>query len=568
MRLLSFSIKNYRSITKAHKITLSQSSVLVGKNNEGKSNVLHALTLGLELIKQYPIKKARQLRIQDSGRLILRRAGFEWERDFPISLQLRSRPSPCVLRLEFALDADEIEELYARIGSRVNGSLPMEVTIANSADYDLKVIKSGPGSATISRNSSKICAFIAEKLEYNYIPAVRTAGEAVKVVEDMVASELTALEKDPRYQSALEEITRLQDPILEKISNLITAPLREFVPQIENVTVTISNEARRRALTRCDIVIDDGIKTSIERKGDGVKSLAAISLLQGVGDSIESKILALEEPESHLHPGAIHRLKDILDELSSKHQVIITTHCPAFINRLNVGSNVIIDHNSARTVKQIDEVRDILGVKVSDNLHHARLVLLVEGETDTASVRSILENISATLKKAFREGLLTIKSLDGASKLPFNVHLYQGIMCDIHAFVDDDQAGRAAVTSLLESGSLRDFEINIISCKGKIESELEDLINPAFYNQLILTEFGVDLLTDNDFKKGKSKWSERISIAFKNQGKLFTPSALKRLKLSISNLVEKEGMNAISEHCRSIIENLQRALEERVSKYS
>ena len=39
MKLVSFSVTNYRSITKAHKISLGQYTVLLGKNNEGKSNI-------------------------------------------------------------------------------------------------------------------------------------------------------------------------------------------------------------------------------------------------------------------------------------------------------------------------------------------------------------------------------------------------------------------------------------------------------------------------------------------------------------------------------------------------
>lgn len=37
MRLIRFSVTNYRSITTAHKIQMSNMTVLVGKNNEGKS---------------------------------------------------------------------------------------------------------------------------------------------------------------------------------------------------------------------------------------------------------------------------------------------------------------------------------------------------------------------------------------------------------------------------------------------------------------------------------------------------------------------------------------------------
>lgn len=47
MKLISFSITNYRSITTAHKIEMSNLTILVGKNNEGKSNILNALNTAM-----------------------------------------------------------------------------------------------------------------------------------------------------------------------------------------------------------------------------------------------------------------------------------------------------------------------------------------------------------------------------------------------------------------------------------------------------------------------------------------------------------------------------------------
>jgi len=47
MKLVDLSVTNYRSITNAHKITLQNLTVLVGKNNEGKSNLLTALNVAM-----------------------------------------------------------------------------------------------------------------------------------------------------------------------------------------------------------------------------------------------------------------------------------------------------------------------------------------------------------------------------------------------------------------------------------------------------------------------------------------------------------------------------------------
>ena len=50
MKLASVSIKDFRSITDAYKIPIGDLVVLVGPNNEGKSNILKAVVLALALI--------------------------------------------------------------------------------------------------------------------------------------------------------------------------------------------------------------------------------------------------------------------------------------------------------------------------------------------------------------------------------------------------------------------------------------------------------------------------------------------------------------------------------------
>ena len=51
MLLTNFSVSNYRSITTAHRIQMSNMTVLVGRNSEGKSNILRALSLAMDVMK-------------------------------------------------------------------------------------------------------------------------------------------------------------------------------------------------------------------------------------------------------------------------------------------------------------------------------------------------------------------------------------------------------------------------------------------------------------------------------------------------------------------------------------
>lgn len=51
MELVSFSVTNYRSITTAYKLPVKQATILIGPNNEGKSNILRALVTALEVLQ-------------------------------------------------------------------------------------------------------------------------------------------------------------------------------------------------------------------------------------------------------------------------------------------------------------------------------------------------------------------------------------------------------------------------------------------------------------------------------------------------------------------------------------
>jgi predicted ATPase len=98
-------------------------------------------------------------------------------------------------------------------------------------------------------------------------------------------------------------------------------------------------------------------------------------------------VIALEEPEAHLHPSAIHELKAVLQELAKTKQIVLITLCPLFVNRARIAANIIVENNQARGAESIAEIRDILGVRAADNLRHAELVLIVEGMEDVCLSR-------------------------------------------------------------------------------------------------------------------------------------------------------------------------------------
>lgn len=88
MKLISFSVTNYRSITTAHKIPLSNLTVLVGRNNEGKSNLLMALNIAMSAILLESKISDRSVRLSYKS-YKYKNIDYDWSRDFPIQLQSR-----------------------------------------------------------------------------------------------------------------------------------------------------------------------------------------------------------------------------------------------------------------------------------------------------------------------------------------------------------------------------------------------------------------------------------------------------------------------------------------------
>lgn len=84
MELVSFSLSNYRSITSAYKLPIRRPTVLIGPNNEGKSNILRALVTSLQFLATLGGVRLRNDRITS----VMRSSEiFDWTRDFPVSLQ-------------------------------------------------------------------------------------------------------------------------------------------------------------------------------------------------------------------------------------------------------------------------------------------------------------------------------------------------------------------------------------------------------------------------------------------------------------------------------------------------
>jgi len=572
MKLTYLSIRDYRSITRAKLDNLQSSTILIGPNNEGKSNVLQALNACLTLLRS-----ERHIRSGDNLQLRYDRESFDWSTDYPIQKQATNKTGESIFELHFQLSEPEQADFYKATGSKLNDVLPIQVRFGPNQYASFNVLKQGRGGVALSKKPVQICRFIARTLDFTYIPAIRTANAALEVVNGLVSRELRQLERNERYAALQKEVLELQKPMLDGIAAKLKTNLQGFLgPGLRNVTLSLVERYRYQRLgNTCQIIVDDGTPTFLERKGDGVQSLAAISLMIGMlqeAGADKDIIVLLEEPESHLHPKAIHQLREVLDTLRQDSQLIVTTHCPLLVNRANVTSNLIVSKNKASPAESLAALREILGVRASDNLQHAALIVVVEGKEDEVALRALLPHYSAKLGEALSSGSLTFHVLGGASKLPYALSLLQSSICNYYVFLDDDAEGRKGFAEAQKYLLASQANTFFTKCLGLPEAEFEDLIQPDIYAGHFLSRFSVDV-KKKPFD-AKAKWSNRIRTGLSKAGKssatgvVWTEEDEYADKRAIAELVKVNPTKAIHPAREDLIKSFTTILEEKLTALS
>lgn len=200
MRLVSFTLQDFRSITAAYKIRTGQTAILIGPNNEGKSNILRALVAAMNVltVRGGPIGA---IVAQRRPPFIRRRHSewYDWERDYPVKLQQSKPLGKSVVTLEFRLKSEEVEQFRGEIGSNLNGTLAVRVIFSKDGNHSVEVAKQGRGGKKLTQKSRMIAQFLSSRLDFEYIPAIRTADSAQRLVDEMVQRQLAQLEDNPDY---------------------------------------------------------------------------------------------------------------------------------------------------------------------------------------------------------------------------------------------------------------------------------------------------------------------------------------------------------------------------------
>lgn len=223
------------------------------------------------------------------------------------------------------------------------------------------------------------------------------------------------------------------------------------------------------------------------------------------GGDADGAVLLLDEPGLHLHAKS---QGDLLKHLRSdfKNQIIYTTHSPFMVpsDAINIVRTVNIHPDKGTHVTDLPSsdartlfpLQAALGYHLSQTLFIGHSNLIVEGVTDFWILSTVNAHLVASGIAALPEEL-TITPAGGAGKVPYMAALLASEELKVLVLLDDDSAGRDARSDLVKNKLLRESAVMFVT-EGfddpkPVEADIEDLIDPAVYTDLVNHTYSKEL---------------------------------------------------------------------------
>lgn len=590
MKLVQFSLERFRSFIDRSTVNFSDNTVILGPNNEGKTNFLRAIEISFSFLREVATDKYRFLNIdnelvcydneefnnnkQNPTKNVHPESLYYWERDFPASLkdnQEENKDDSSIFVLSFKLTEEECTKLKD-ISSIFSNITVLSIKIVMGMNYAKFSIT--PCLLSVDRNIVKFTSFILDKIDICYVDAVRTANIATNIINGLFERNMDRIYRSQAFISAENELfSRFYQSQINDLSSTLDKDLNSFVPSFQAKTLTFYHS--NRPLHDLQIQINDGSTTPISQKGAGVQSLITLSLIrdkQIINSHAENILFAIEEPEAHLHPKAIREVKALLLDIAKRNQLIITTHSPLFVDTTDPNKNIIIRTNTAKAASKIADIREVLGVTLSDNLMSAELVLIAEGAADENLLPYLLKIKSPLLKSAFDQGRVIVSSCGGTHNMDSYVRFIKSNLCRFHIVADNDTAGNDIIRSLIKDEVISN-NYTILKANGLENSEIEDLINPKVYVESIKKAYNISSDITDDLLKCKSRWSLKIKLILEKKGKQINDDDIVFLKTIVSQSVKNWGNvddpdNIILPYRNDSFNELVKCLEEKLNSKS
>lgn len=372
MRISSIRIRNFRALTDVE-IPLSGATVIIGENNSGKSSVLDCISLALGRrwgqrgtgFSDYDVTIPEAAAAAADEPPETPEPGDDDQPDGQEDTATDEDEEHAEATIELHFAEQTANEWPDEITSGLFGIIQTDpisglnaITLRVTYKFNPLEKSYEPGWAFIDINGDPIGASEAKRAAntsqfFKYVPvfvlsALRDASEEFSSRSQFWGRLLKAVEISPQERRALDEA------IEELNAKLLAADPRvaETVERLKEIQSVVTHGAAKdvsiralpmkvwELLARSEIVLKGGEGAPwlpLDRHGQGVKSLSVIylfnafveRLLREVYSEHSEPIVALEEPEVHLHPQAVRALWSQIDVMPG--QKVIASHSPYFV---------------------------------------------------------------------------------------------------------------------------------------------------------------------------------------------------------------------------------------------
>jgi putative ATP-dependent endonuclease of OLD family len=462
MILKTFEIENFRGIAKLT-LELDRTTVLIGENNSGKTSVLEALHTCM-------------------NRGLSRRAAPFSEYDFHLATE-DAEPAdapPIVLTLTFEESKadewpDELVQAFPHALQTLDDDR-QRLSFRVAAKYDKATRDLGvewsfldkAGSPLPTAKQAKLVTDLQQLAPVFLLTAVRDASQHFQSKSALwgpfTRNPQISEEKQQEIEEQIEQINQsvldshepfevIKDRIAQ-IGNLVPLADKDLV-SVEAVPARILDMLAR---TQVKLGARTGARLPIAQHGAGTQSLAVLFLFEAflqsrLADAYEKHsepILALEEPESHLHPSAIRALWSTLDKLAG--QKIIATHSGDLLAAVPLKAirRLARRNGKVEVFRVLDATLDAREQqKVTYHIRakrgvllFARCWLLVEGETEF----TMLPELARALNRDFNLAGVCCVEFAQCGLAPL-IKTAQDLGIEWHLLADGDKAGKEYVST-------------------------------------------------------------------------------------------------------------------------
>ncbi len=440
MRLIEVKIKNFRGYQSETSILLENLTVIVGKNDAGKSTLLDALDIffnGTSIDKgdcnvksgitdieiacvfdslpgtiiiddQYKTTLVSEHLLREDGKLELVKvfdcAGQKAKTDTFLRAYHPSLPG---LNDLHSLKIAELKSRTTRAGIDLSG-------VNQSIKAELR--KAIWGAAEPLNQNEQLIALRQESGK-DVLEQLQNALPAYALFKSDRASSDQDEEAQNPLKSAIKEAIKGHEAELNKMTSEITRQLEvvtaRTVSKIAEMDPNLARELHPSvknknwdSLFSVSLTGEDTIP--INKRGSGTRRLVLLNFFRAKAEESGAirdagVIYAIEEPETSQHPNHQLMLLEAFQELTSNSdcQVILTTHTPTLARRVPVACLRLIDKESDVPLVAIPNNGDTILRQITATLgvlpdHDVKVFLGVEGKHDINFLRHISSILSSS----------------------------------------------------------------------------------------------------------------------------------------------------------------------------